>query len=287
MAKDTFLNRNPTPTLKLGTGLLDLSKAAVMGIINITPDSFFEASRHTELDAVLKKTEHFLKEGAKFIDIGGYSSRPGARNITGDEELQRVVPVIEAISKNFPEAFLSVDTFRAKVARYSVQAGAHLINDISGGELDPEMFPTVAELNVPYVLMHMKGTPQNMQDAPSYENITLEVTDYFQKKVHQLREMGVKDLILDPGFGFSKNLEHNYKLLQEMEDLHIFELPLLVGFSRKSMIYKSLNSSPDQSLNGSSVLNTIALLKGAKILRVHDVKEAVECITLIEKMQSA
>jgi dihydropteroate synthase len=285
MDKDTFLNRKTTLNLK--GELLDLTTPTVMGIVNITPDSFFSESRNSTIEAALLKTEKLLHEGAKFIDIGGYSSRPGAQEVSTAEEIDRVVPVIEAIHQSFPVAILSIDTFRGAVAKYSIGAGAHIINDISGGTLDEEMFGTAAALNVPYILMHMKGTPQNMQHSPVYENVTLEVVDYLVEKLAMLKKLGLKDIILDPGFGFAKNLQHNYKLLQEMEDLHIFGLPLLVGFSRKKMIQKTLGVSPQEALNGTTVLNTIALLKGAKILRVHDVKEARECITLIAQMQQA
>lgn len=283
MAKDTFLNRKTTLNLK--GELLDLSVPCVMGILNITPDSFYGESRNASLDAAMDRVEKFIAEGATFIDIGGYSSRPGAKDVGTQEEIDRVVPVIEAISKAFPKTFISIDTFRAEVARHSIEAGGHLINDISGGELDENMFATAAALNVPYILMHMKGTPQNMHHSPHYDQVTLEVIDYLVRKTDQLRKLGVKDIILDPGFGFAKNQHHNYTLLQEMEDLHILGLPILVGFSRKSMLYKTLDTTPELALNGTTVLNTIALLKGAKILRVHDVKEAKECILLIEKMQ--
>ncbi|MET3114231.1 dihydropteroate synthase [Pedobacter sp. CG_S7] len=285
MDKDTFLNRKTTLNLK--GELLDLSTPCIMGIVNITPDSFFSASRNSTLEEALNKTETLLNEGAKFIDIGGYSSRPGAKEVSIAEEIDRVIPVVEAICHKFPQAIISIDTFRAEVARQSIQAGAHVINDISGGELDEQMFETVATLNVPYILMHMKGTPQNMQQSPYYENITLAVVDYFVKKVARLRELGVKDIILDPGFGFAKTQQHNFKLLQELEDLHIFGLPLLVGFSRKSMVHKTLNITAEQALNGTSILNTIALIKGANLLRVHDVREAKECVSLIQKMQQA
>ncbi|WP_432711877.1 dihydropteroate synthase [Pedobacter sp.] len=283
MDKDTFLNRKTT--LNLEGQLLDLSTPSVMGIVNITPDSFFSASCTANIEQALLKTESLLQEGARFIDIGGYSSRPGAQEVSQAEEIDRVVPVIEAISKTFSQAVISIDTFRASVAKSSIAAGAHIVNDISGGELDDEMFATVASLNVPYILMHMKGTPQTMQQQSQYENVTLEVVDYLEKKIARLRQLGVKDIILDPGFGFAKNQAHNFKLLQELEDLHIFGLPLLVGVSRKGMVHKTLGITPDQALNGTTVLNTIALLKGAKILRVHDVREAKECITLIHQMQ--
>jgi dihydropteroate synthase len=233
----------------------------------------------------LEKTNRLLQEGAKFIDIGGYSSRPGAAEISITEEMDRVVPVIEAIHKAFPDAILSIDTFRAAVAEHSIHAGAQLINDISGGVLDEGMFEMVAKLQVPYILMHMKGTPQTMHKDPFYQDITLEVVDYFSDKIAALKALGVKDIILDPGFGFAKNTTHNYKLLQEMGDLHIFGLPLLVGFSRKAMVYKTLGITPQEALNGTTVLNTIALLKGATLLRVHDVKEAAECVALVQKMQ--
>ncbi len=285
MDKDTFLNRKTTLNLK--GRLFDLSEPCVMGIVNITPDSFFTESRNDTVEMALLKTEKLLNEGAKMIDIGGYSSRPGAKEVSEAEETERVVPLISAISKKFPTAILSVDTFRANVAKESIKAGAHLINDISGGELDEQMFETVAALQVPYILMHMKGTPQTMQNAPEYEHITLDVVAYLVKKLARLKALGVKDIILDPGFGFAKNQQHNYKLLQELEDLHIFGLPLLVGISRKTMIYKTLDISADEALNGTSVLHTIALLKGAKILRVHDVKEAQQCISLVAQMQQA
>ncbi len=285
MDKDTFLNRKTTLNLK--GRLFDLSKPCVMGIVNITPDSFFRESRNNTVDTALLTTEKLLNEGAKMIDIGGYSSRPGAKEVSEAEEIDRVVPLIEAISRDFPSAILSIDTFRAQVAKESINAGAHLINDISGGELDQKMFEMVAALQVPYILMHMKGTPQTMQKAPEYENITLAVVGYLVEKLGRLKTLGVKDVILDPGFGFAKNQQHNFKLLQELEDLHIFGLPLLVGVSRKTMIYKTLGITPQEALNGTSVINTIALLKGAKILRVHDVKAAQECILLVEQMQQA
>jgi dihydropteroate synthase len=283
MAKDTFLNRKVTLNLK--GELIDLSKPCVMGILNLTPDSFYSHSRIGSIDRALERVENCLKEGALFIDIGAYSSRPGAAELSTDEELKRLIPAVAAISASFPEARLSIDTFRAKVARESIEAGAHLINDISGGELDEAMFETVASLKVPYILMHMKGNPQTMQQAPVYTNIGLDVVDYFEKKMNVLKQLGVNDIILDPGFGFAKTEAHNYELLNHMQNLDIFALPLLVGFSRKSMIYKFLGISPEEALNGTTVLNTIALQKGVSILRVHDVKAAAECIALIEKVQ--
>jgi dihydropteroate synthase len=283
MAKDTFLNRKTTLNAK--GKLIDLSSPTVMAILNITPDSFFNGSRVKSVDDALFKTEKFLQEGASFIDIGGYSSRPGADEISSAEELERIIPVIEAVNQRFPEAIISIDTFRAEVAMQGIQAGAHLINDISGGELDEAMFETVAKLGVPYILMHMKGTPQTMHIEPHYNDVVLEVVNYFVEKIAALRELGVKDIILDPGFGFAKRREHSYELLNHLEDLNIFGLSILVGVSRKSMIHKFLQTTPEEALNGTSILNTIALLKGANILRVHDVQAAVECIKLVEKTQ--
>ena len=285
MAKDTFLNRKITLNLKCE--LLDLSRPCVMGILNLTPDSFYSNSRMGSIDAALERAEICLNEGAAFIDIGAYSSRPGADEVTTDEELKRIIPAITAISKRFPEAKLSVDTFRAKVAKESIEAGAHLINDISGGNLDEQMFETVAALNVPYILMHMQGTPQTMQQKPVYKNIGLEVVDYLAEKVSILKMLGVKDIIVDPGFGFAKNTTHNYQLFNQLENLDVFGLPVLVGISRKSMIYKLLGTTAEEALNGTTVLNTIALQKGASILRVHDVRAAVECIAIVEKMQQS
>jgi len=284
MAKDTFLNRKNTLNSK--GNLIDLTRPAVMAILNLTPDSFYSDSRIQTTDSAVQRTEQFLKAGAKFIDIGAYSSRPGAIHISEEEELQRLIPIIEVLAKEFPTALLSVDTFRAKVAEEAVYAGAHLINDISAGSLDDHMFSTIAKLNVPYSIMHMKGTPQNMQENPTYENIAAELTQYFAQKIHALQQMGVKDLLIDPGFGFAKNIDHNYALLEQMEVLEFFELPILVGFSRKSMITKVLQLNTQDALNGTTVLNTVALLKGASILRVHDVKEAVECITLINRLNN-
>ncbi|MEJ7560236.1 MAG: dihydropteroate synthase [Pedobacter sp.] len=283
MAKDTFLYRKST--LNLQGKLVELVVPSVMGILNITPNSFFKVSRVATIDDALFRVEDFLNQGAKFIDLGAYSSRPGATDITVDEELHRLIPFVEAISRKFPEAILSVDTFRATVAKAGIQAGAHMINDISAGNLDEAMFETVAALHVPYIMMHMKGTPQNMQDFADYKNISIEVSNYFSAKVAKLKALGVKDVIIDPGFGFSKTIDHNYELLQNLQDLHIFGLPILVGVSRKGMIHKFLKTTASAALNGTSVVNTIALLKGANILRVHDVKEASECIALVQKMQ--
>ena len=280
MAKDTFLNRKQTLNCK--GKLIDISKPSVMAILNITPDSFYNKSRVSNVAEALKQAEKFVKAGAKFIDVGAYSSRPGAADVSETEEIERLVPIVEAINKAFPETLISVDTFRAKVAEEAINAGAHIINDIAAGNLDDKMFETVAKLQVPYIMMHMKGTPQNMQDNPSYKNVTKEVFSYFSEKISKLKSLGVKDIILDPGFGFAKTLDHNYELLRNMQMLNFFELPLLVGFSRKSMITKALNIKTEDALNGTTVLNTTALLKGANILRVHDVGEAVECVELVK-----
>jgi len=279
MAKDTFLNGKTTVNLK--GKLLDLAVPAVMAILNITPDSFYAGSRSNTVDDALRRAEGFLNDGAKFIDIGAYSSRPGAAELSPDEELQRLLPVIEAITKKLPEAILSIDTFRARVAKETILAGAHMINDISAGSMDEAMFETVAELQVPYVIMHMKGTPQTMQQHTQYQDIGMEVVSYFAAKVTALKKLGVKDIIIDPGFGFAKTLEQNYELFRQMDNLQVIGLPMLVGISRKSMIYKLLDTTPEAALNGTTVLNTLALQKGAAILRVHDVREAVECIKIL------
>lgn len=284
MAKDTFLNRKSTLNCK--GKLVDLSTPVAMAILNLTPDSFYSNSRFNAIDEALKATENFINEGATFIDLGAYSSRPGATDVSVEEELNRLIPVVEAISKRFPQTLISVDTFRAKVAEEAVLAGAHLINDISAGNLDATMFKTVAKLQVPYVMMHMQGTPQTMQQNPTYNDIVTEVSWYFNEKIANLTKLGVKDIIIDPGFGFAKTVEHNYQLLQQLEALNLFNLPILVGFSRKSMITKVLDMETKNALNGTTVLNTTALLKGASILRVHDVKEAMECIKLTEKIKN-
>jgi len=271
-------------SLNIKGRLLDLSSPKVMGILNVTPDSFYNKSRAETIEDALRKVEQFLKEGATFIDIGGYSSRPGAKDISADEELQRLIPVVESIANNFPEAIMSIDTFRARVAQETILAGAHIVNDIASGDMDDEMLETVAKLQVPYIFMHMQGTPQTMQQAPVYNNVLLDVVDYFSRKVEKLRTLKIHDVILDPGFGFGKTIAHNYELLNKMEDFQIFGLPILVGFSRKGMIYKPLEIKAPEALNGTTVLHTIALQKGAKILRVHDVKEAVECVKLVSLM---
>lgn len=282
MAKDTFLNRKLTLNCK--GRLIDMSHPQVMAIINLTPDSFYGGSRVNVKDELFLKVESFIKEGATFIDLGAYSSRPGALNISAQEEIDRLLPAVEEINKQFPQALISIDTFRADVAEKAINAGAHLVNDIAAGNLDDNMFATVAKLGVPYIMMHMKGTPQNMQQNPVYGNLIEEVLNYFLEKIDTLKKLGIKDMIIDPGFGFAKTLAHNYELLSNMEALTVLELPILVGVSRKSMICKLLGIQPEEALNGTSVLNTVALLKGANILRVHDVKEAVECAKLVSNM---
>ncbi|TCD04627.1 dihydropteroate synthase [Pedobacter frigidisoli] len=279
MAEKNFFKAKQSLNIK--GKLIDLSTPKVMGILNITPDSFFSDSRTKTIEEAIKKTEQFLNEGATFIDIGGYSSRPGAKDITTDEELNRLIPVIESLVREFPEAIISIDTFRAKVAEETILAGAHIINDIAAGDMDEQMFETVGKLQVPYIMMHMQGTPQTMQQNPVYNDVLLDVIDYLGKKIAALKALNIHDVIIDPGFGFGKTIEHNYDLLNRMEAFEIFKLPILVGFSRKGMIHKILGTSAAEALNGTSVLNTIALQKGAGILRVHDVKEAVECIKLV------
>lgn len=274
--------------INVNGSLLDLSTPCVMGILNVTPDSFYAGSRmQTEAD-IAARVGQIVKEGAGIIDIGAYSSRPNADPVSAREEMERLRLGLEVIGRVCPDAVVSVDTFRADVARMSVEEyGVAIINDISAGEMDAEMFPTVARLNVPYIMMHMQGTPQNMQQCPHYDNLLKEVFEYFARKVQQLRDRGVKDIILDPGFGFGKTLEHNYELLAHLDDFRVFELPLLVGVSRKSMIYRLLDITPQEALNGTTVLNTLCLLKGADILRVHDVREAVEAVKMVEAMRQA
>lgn len=268
--------------------LMDLSEAQVMGILNITPDSFYANSRKQTEEEIILRVRQIIDEGASIIDIGAYSSRPNAENITPAEELKRLRFGLEIIHRIAPDAVISVDTFRAEIAEACVEEyGVAIINDIAAGEMDAKMFETVARLNVPYIMMHMQGTPQDMQLTPHYENVVKEVFMYFAEKVDKLRSLGVKDIILDPGFGFGKTLEHNYELLNYLDDFKIFEFPLLVGVSRKSMIYRLLGTTPDEALNGTSILNTIALMKGANILRVHDVKEAVETVRIVKTMQSS
>lgn len=272
--------------INVNGSLLDLSVPCVMGILNITPDSFYAGSRmHTEAE-IAARARQILDEGGSIIDIGAYSSRPNAENVSPREEMNRLRIGLEVLRKEQPAAIISVDTFRADVAKMCVEEyGVAIINDISAGEMDADMFSTVARLNVPYIMMHMKGTPQDMQQQPHYDNLLKEIFMYFARKIEQLRGMGVKDIILDPGFGFGKTVEHNYELLAHLEEFRIFELPLLAGVSRKSMIYRLLGNTPQEALNGTTALNTVCLLKGADILRVHDVREAVETVRIVEAMK--
>lgn len=255
----------------------------VMGILNITPDSFYAQSRTTPAE-VLRKAEQMLQEGATFVDIGGYSSRPNAQEVSPQEELQRVVPVVEALVKHFPDIRISVDTFRAEVARESLEAGACIINDISAGQIDPAIWEVVAHYQVPYIAMHMRGTPQTKQTYTEYDKLTKDILYYFSQIKDKARQLRINDLIVDPGFGFSKTLAQNYELMQQLALFKALECPILVGISRKTMIYKLLDTTPEAALNGTTVLNTFALLHGADILRVHDVKEAVECVKIVEEL---
>jgi dihydropteroate synthase len=266
--------------------LIDLSIPKVMGILNVTPNSFFDGGKYKNEQEIILQVEKMLAEGADFIDIGAYSSKPSAEFVTEQEEIDRIVPVIELILKHFPNALLSIDTFRAEVAKASIESGSAIINDISAGELDDKMFDVIAKYNVPYIMMHMRGNPQTMQSLTQYDDIIKEMLFYFSEKVQKARSMGINDVILDPGFGFAKTTDQNYEVMQKMELFNLLELPVLAGISRKSMIYKTLNSTPQEALNGTTFLNTIALTKGAKILRVHDVKEAVECVILFNKINS-
>ncbi len=275
-------------TINVNGQLIDLSRPQVMGILNVTPDSFYFGSRKQTEWEIRERVEQIINEGGQMIDIGAYSSRPGADDVSEEEEMRRLREGMKIVKELAPDMPASVDTFRANVAKMCVEElGVGIINDISGGELDKDMFKTVAKLGVPYILMHMKGTPQTMQQAPHYDDLMKEVMMYFAEKVQKLRDLGQKDIILDPGYGFAKTLDHNYQLLRQQEMLQVFELPLLVGISRKSMIYRLLDTSPQEALNGTSVLNTIALQKGANILRVHDVKECAEVVKIVSKMHEA
>jgi dihydropteroate synthase len=278
VAKYTLFDKKET--INAGGKLIDLGAPKVMGIINITPDSFYARSRKPLLADALSQAGKMLEEGAEFLDIGAYSSRPGAKDISLQEESDRLLPVIELISANYPDAVISVDTFRSQVAEAAIKAGAHMINDISGGGLDEHMFAVVGRLKVPYILMHMKGTPQNMNQMAHYDDIFTEILDYFAQRYHQLKQAGAVDVIIDPGFGFAKMPAQSYALMNRMQDLNVLELPILVGVSRKRMVYSVTGGTPEEALNATTALNTIALTKGANILRVHDVKEAVEAIKI-------
>ncbi|MCY7355943.1 MAG: dihydropteroate synthase [Rudanella sp.] len=283
--------QNTKKTLNCRGRLVDLSHGtAIMGILNVTPDSFFAGSRVNNdrgmTNEAVDRAGQMLRDGATFLDIGGYSTRPGAPDISPSEEADRVLPAIETILRTWPDALVSVDTFRADVARQAVEAGACMVNDVAGGTLDPAMFKTVAELGVPYVLMHLRGTPRTMQSLAKYDNVVTEVIDELGNQLAKLRALGHKDVILDPGFGFAKTPAHNFALLSQLESFRLFSEPLLVGVSRKSTIWRTLGITADEALNGTTVLNTVALLKGASILRVHDVREAVEAVTLVGHVSS-
>ena len=267
-------------TINLNGNLMDLSTPKIMGILNVTPDSFYDGGMFDSNKKILDHVEKMLTDGADIIDVGGNSSRPGAKEVKLKDEIKRVVPTIELIKKEFNETTISVDTFRSEVALQAVNSGASIINDISGGDLDPNMFNCVAELNVPYIIMHMQGNPKNMQNNPLYENIIVEIIENLSKKVFKATEAGVIDVIIDPGFGFGKTIEHNYKILSELSFFKELDCPILVGLSRKSMIYSVLEEKPENVLNGTTCLNTVSILNGANILRVHDVKEAKEVVKL-------
>ena len=266
--------------------LVDLSTPKIMGILNVTPDSFYDGGVHNSEKKILDHVEKMLNDGAIFIDIGAYSSRPNGINIDEDEELNRVVPALELVNKKFPEAIISIDTFRSKVAETCLNSGASIINDISAGEMDKKMMEIVGKYNVPYVMMHMKGNPQNMIRKTNYDDMLKEIIKYFSKKINQAVSYKINDMIIDPGFGFAKDLKQNYDLLSNIDLLKILDKPIMVGISRKSMIYQSLKTNAKESLNGTTVLNTVSLIKGASILRVHDVKEANECIKLISALNN-
>ena len=264
--------------------LLDLNSPKVMGILNITPDSFYDGGMYKDEISILNQTEKMLVDGATFIDVGAYSSRPGAAEVSEEEELKRIVPVIELLIKKFPDIIISVDTFRSKVAKETISLGAAIINDISGGNLDSKMYETIAKLKVPYILMHMAGTPKTMQNNPNYEDVTKDLIYFFSEKIDQLHRLNISDIIIDVGFGFGKTIEHNFQLLRNMSLFQHLDKPILAGLSRKSMLYKTLDITAQEALNATTSANTIALLNGANILRVHDVKEAVEAVTLVNQL---
>jgi dihydropteroate synthase len=262
--------------------LVDLTSPKVMGILNITPDSFFDGGKYNNESAIISQVDKMLVEGATFIDIGAYSSRPGAKHISEEEELERILPVVKMLVKEFPEILISIDTFRSNIANKCIESGACIINDISAGSMDTTMFKTISKLQVPYIIMHMQGTPQNMQANPIYKNVITDILYYFSEKIYELRALGVNDIIADVGFGFGKTIEQNYTLLKNLDLFQNLEIPTLTGISRKSMLYKPLKIVPEEALNATTVANTIALLKGTHILRVHDVKEAVETIEIVK-----
>ncbi|MEC7264905.1 MAG: dihydropteroate synthase [Bacteroidota bacterium] len=266
--------------------LIDLTTPKVMGILNLTPDSFFDGGSYKDESSILNRVETMLHDGATFIDMGAYSSRPGAEHVPETEELKRMIPIVELILKHFPDTLISIDTFRSKVAQESIVHGAAIINDISAGNLDADMFATVAKHQVPYIMMHMKGTPQSMQKEAVYEDLIKDLRYYFSEKIAQTTHLKINDVIIDPGFGFAKTTDQNYTLLNHIDLFRTFGLPILIGLSRKSMIYKILGSTPQEALNGTTALHTVALLKGANIIRAHDVKEAVECVKLVEALKA-
>jgi dihydropteroate synthase len=278
--KNTSFDANGKREIKCGSRIFTFEKPLVMGVLNVTPDSFYDGGKYGEEKTLLLRVEKMIEEGVDILDLGGMSTRPGAKMVTGDEEVQRVLPSLKRIKKAYPDLPVSIDTFRSEVAEVCVENGADMINDISGGTMDDNMFETVAKLKVPYVMMHIKGTPETMQEDPVEKNIVMVVKSFFWERVHILNELGFYDIILDPGFGFGKTLECNYRLLNEMENVRFENLPLLAGISRKSMINKVLGTTPDEALNGTTAVNTLALMNGADILRVHDVKEAVQAVEL-------
>ncbi|WP_130735208.1 dihydropteroate synthase [Flavobacterium sp. J27] len=272
-------------TINCKGNLIDLSIPKVMGILNTTPDSFYDGGKYKNDKAILDQVEKMLFDGATFIDIGAYSTQPGATFVSENEEINRLLPMIDLLLAKFPEIVLSVDTFRSNVAKKAVNNGVVLVNDIAAGLLDENMLSTVAELQVPYIMMHMKGNPQTMQSLTEYDDVVKDMLFYFSERIQKARSLGIHDLVIDPGFGFAKTLAHNYEIVKKLNYFSILELPILVGISRKSMVYKLLETSPKEALNGTTVINTIALQKGASILRVHDVKEAIECITIFEELK--
>ncbi|WP_291961213.1 dihydropteroate synthase [Maribacter sp.] len=273
-------------TINCNGKLISLDQPKVMGILNVTPDSFFDGGKYKDESSILQQVEKMLFQGATFIDIGAYSSRPGALEVDEATELQRITPIVTLILQHFPDTILSIDTFRSNVAKACIERGAAIINDISAGVQDKNMLSTIAELKVPYIMMHMRGTPQNMQQKTGYEDILKEILFFFSERLAAAKALGITDMIIDPGFGFAKNLKQNYELLNHMEVLNMIEHPLLAGISRKSMIYKTLNTTAEHALNGTTALHMVCLQKGAKILRVHDVKEAMECIKLFEQLNA-
>ena len=274
-------------TINCKGNLIDVSSPKVMGILNITPDSFYDGGKYKNESDILFQTEKMLLEGATFIDVGAYSSRPGAAHISENEELSRMIPVVDLLINHFPEIIISVDTFRSKIAKETIENGAAIINDISGGKMDEKMFQTIADLQVPYILMHMLGTPQNMQQNPVYEDVTNEIISFFAAQIYKLHQLKVNDIIIDVGFGFGKTMQHNYEILNNLSLFKILDAPILAGVSRKSMLYKPLKINAYEALNATTVANTIALLNGANILRVHDVKEAMEAIKIVNQLESS